>query len=141
MTGIEHAKLRKRHKTYTCQDWLCSAGQCCEHRRQTHDGWLNPWLTNRRIFPMTICRNQSKSAGNSHATVGCLSRQHSIQTHGCVSRSHTNAKSNRWDGSMDGWVDMPVDRWNWIGGFMDGWMGDSFSFGHLLPPDGRLGDT
>ena len=46
------------------------------------------------------CRNQTKSVGTSHATVGCPSRQHRIQTHGCVNRSHTNAKSNRWNGLM-----------------------------------------
>ena len=46
------------------------------------------------------CRNQSKPVRTSHATVGCLSRQHIIQTHGCVNRSHTKAKSNRWNGLM-----------------------------------------
>ena len=150
MTGIEHTKLRKRHKTYTCQDWLCSAGQCCEHRRQTHNGWLNPWLTNRRIVPMAIfnsnmlngcysrlqtktcCRNQSKSIRTAHATVGCGNRQHIIQTYGSVNRSHTNAKSNRWNGLMVGWMDVPMDRWKRIGGMMDGWMGDIFSFANLL---------
>ena len=48
----------------------------------------------------------------------------------------TNAKSNRWDGAMDGWVDMPVDRWKWIGGFMDGWMGNNVC-AFIFPQDGR----
>ena len=88
------------------------------------------------------CLNQSKSVRTPHATVGCPSRQHIIQTYGCASRSHTNAKSNRWNGLMDGWMDMPMDRWKWIGWIDRRMEGRHFlSFGHLLPPDGRLGTT
>ena len=62
--------------------------------------------------------------------------------HMAVSIGRTQTR-NQIDG-MDRWTAGWICRWidgNGSGGFMDGWMGDSFSFGHLLPPDGRLGAT
>ena len=84
----------------------------CFNMSSLQIGCFSRWQTKK-------CRqNKSKSVGTWHATVGCVSRQHIIQTHGCVNRSHTNAKSNRSSGLMDGWMDMPMDRW--IDGRMDG---------------------
>ena len=69
--------------------------------------------------------NQSKPVGMLQLAVSA-----NILKHAPADRTQTRIKPMGW---MDGWMNMPMDRWKWIGGLMDGWMENKLLFGRHLP--------